>query len=165
MSAASLQAALEREHHEIDAGIEAFVASLQEGPLGAVELERAIAALRRHIYLEEEILFPALAAELAIPTLVMVREHGEIWRTLDALQAQLAGASDPLAMRELCARLLAQLEAHNAKEEPIFYTRADAGLDAGESEALRAFLAQGSIPAGWICQALRPGGPPVAQLS
>ncbi|HLI31634.1 MAG TPA: hemerythrin domain-containing protein [Solirubrobacteraceae bacterium] len=162
MSARSLQAALEREHREIDSGIEAFVESLAAGAPRAGELQRAIAALRRHIYLEEELLFPGLAGELAIPTLVMVREHGEIWRTLDALE-ELAPAGDALSLRECCARLLAQLEAHNGKEEPIFYTRADGGLSAEESDALHAFLAAGHIPDGWVCEALRPGGPPVAQ--
>lgn len=56
MEIESLAAALEREHHEIDAGIAAFTAA----PGDWQPLARAIRALRRHIYLEEEFLFPLL---------------------------------------------------------------------------------------------------------
>jgi hypothetical protein len=54
MGIESLSAALEREHHKIDAGIAAFTAS-QGNPQS---LTCAIRALRRHIYLEEEFLYP-----------------------------------------------------------------------------------------------------------
>lgn len=55
----TLRAALEREHHEIDAGIEKFL----EDPAPTQSLATAFTALRRHIYLEEEYLFPPLRAE------------------------------------------------------------------------------------------------------
>lgn len=92
----SLSAVLVHEHHEIDAGIEAFLAGLSLGETRMQELTRAVEALRRHIYLEEEFLFPPLqAAGMIPPVLVMLREHGEIWRTLDAIQIL-----DPDADRE-----------------------------------------------------------------
>ena len=56
MATESLAAALEQEHQEIDAGISTFTAS----PGDPQPLTRAIRALRRHIYLEEEFLFPLL---------------------------------------------------------------------------------------------------------
>ena len=57
MRTGSLAAALEQEHREIDDGIAAFTAV----PGDRHALARAIGALRRHIYLEEEILFPLLS--------------------------------------------------------------------------------------------------------
>lgn len=54
MEGETLHAALEREHHEIDAGIEAFLAPPAGGENRTASLVRAIAALRRHIYLEEK---------------------------------------------------------------------------------------------------------------
>ena len=87
MGTESLAAALEREHHEIDEGIAAFTAS----PWDPQPLERASRALRRHIYLEEEFLFPLLhQAEpaLAAPIFVMLREHAQIWATLDTLERE-----------------------------------------------------------------------------
>jgi len=90
MGTESLAAALEREHHEIDEGTAAFAAS----PRNPQPLARAIRALRRHIYLEEEFLFPLLGeAEPALraPVFVMLREHAQIWNTLDALEREPRG--------------------------------------------------------------------------
>lgn len=134
--AGTLGAALEREHREIDAGIDAFRATAAAGesetePDGAVSsLRHAIDALRRHIYLEEEFLFPPMQAEFSIPIGVMLREHGEIWRTLDELEARLTENSDQAPALSACRELAEQLDRHNAKEEPIFYTQADRSLDA-----------------------------------
>lgn len=82
MSTESLVDALEREHQQIDHAIDDF---LSEGG-DATALLGAITALRRHIYLEEEYLFPALPdPALAAPVFVMLREHAQMWRLLDAL--------------------------------------------------------------------------------
>jgi DNA-binding transcriptional ArsR family regulator len=74
MGTESLAEALKREHREIDDGIAAFSAS----PADTRPLTRAIWALRCHIYLEEEFLFP-LSGEaepaLRAPVFVMLREH------------------------------------------------------------------------------------------
>ena len=109
-------------------------------------------ALRRHIFLKEEFLFPPLReAGMVAPIFVMLREHGEIWDTLDAIEARLrAGGGDgPLAAS--CETLLAELERHNAKEEPIVYPQADAVLTADASGGLREFLATGRIADDWVC--------------
>ena len=152
LTADTLAAVLEREHREIDGGIEAFVAAQAEGRSRAEPLTQAIGALRRHIFLEEELLFPSLRhAGLMAPIFVMLREHGEIWVTLDLIEAQLDAGAGTAATSEVCRRLLAQLERHNSKEEPILYPRADAALTAAESTSLRAFLAAGRIPEGWAC--------------
>src|SRR5579875_3797472 len=86
----ALAAALEREHREIDRGIEAFLADRERGQGHVEPLRRAMEALRRHIFLEEEFVFPSLqAAGLVAPIFVMLREHGEIWDTLEVIEAQL----------------------------------------------------------------------------
>ena len=148
----ALAAALEREHHEIDEGIEAFLTGQDEGYVRLEPLRQAIDALRRHIFLEEELLFPPLRdAGLVAPVFVMLREHGEIWDTLEALDAQLASDTGATAMTEVCRDLLAQLERHNSKEEPILYPQADAVLSPAASADLRTFLAAGRMPKGWVC--------------
>jgi hemerythrin-like domain-containing protein len=149
MDGGTLGAALEREHREIDHGVEAFGSG---GEDAVAALSAAVAALRRHIYLEEEFLFPPMEAGLAIPMGVMLREHGELWRTLDALEAQLAAADGSANARAICDQLLAQLERHNSKEEPIFYTQADSSLGPEATAELKAFLDSGQMPAGWVCQ-------------
>jgi len=152
MKTESVGAALEREHREIDAGIEGYGAEGLSDQQRVESLQRAIDALRRHIYLEEEFLFPPMEPDLAIPTMVMLREHGEIWRRLDAIEAQLGrdGPDDSLA--QACRELLVQLASHNAKEEPIFYGTADEALSAAESTELGGLIDSGRMPDGWVCR-------------
>jgi regulator of cell morphogenesis and NO signaling len=156
MQTGPLAAALEREHHQIDAGIAASASA----PWDLQPLGRAIGALRRHIYLEEEFLFPLLReAEpgLAPPVFVMLREHAQIWGTLDALERELsAGTGTALALRK---RLAGQLLHHNLKEEKILYPRADEALPAAAADRLRAFLGTGELPGGWVCLLKARSGP------
>lgn len=148
MQTESLAAALEREHHEIDTGIAAFTAA----PWDRQPLARTAGALRRHIYLEEEFLFPLLREAdpgLAAPLFVMLREHAQIWGTLDSLErATDAGAGTGLS---LAKRLTVQLLHHNLKEEKILYPRADDLLPPTAAERLRVFLGSGELPDGWVC--------------
>lgn len=145
----TLAAALEQEHHEIDLALEAFAAGEESGRPQPEQLSRAAAALRRHIYLEEEFLFPPLrAVGLMGPVLVMLREHGEIWRTLEELEHE-AGQGDPATDR--CRELLEQLGRHNAKEEPIVYPEGDTRLDEETKGRLHAFIDSGTMPQGWVC--------------
>ena len=148
-----LAEALEREHREIDAGIAAFASRRADGDVDAAPLTRAVEALRRHVYLEEEFLFPPLrAAGMMPPVFVMLREHGEMWRMLDALEAELGTDPGAQAVVSLCEELIPRLEAHNAKEEAILYAQADAILSAEASAELQAFLASGQMPDGWVCE-------------
>jgi len=142
----TLATALEREHHEIDAGIAKFLA---DPAAGSGPLRDAVDALRRHIYLEEVLVFPSLReAGLMAPVFVMLREHGEMWRVLD----QVDGSDGADRLSALCAELMPLLEAHNGKEEPILYPRVDAVLDDDLSAILREFLTSGSMPDGWTCE-------------
>lgn len=152
MTTESLADALEREHREIDRGIEAFLAAQAHGRSDIEPLTRAMTALRRHIFLEEEFLFPPLRdAGMVAPIFVMLREHGEIWDTMDAIESRLATHADETSVPESCQELLARLQQHNAKEEPIIYPQADTTLSAEARERFRAFLAPGQFPEGWTC--------------
>ncbi len=156
MSPGTLADALEREHHEIDRGIGAVLADPEE----TAALGRALEALRRHIYLEEEFLFPPLYDAGEVPSIVvMVREHGAIWRTMDAIEASL-DAGTKARTAELCHELLGRLERHNAKEEAVIYPEADGVLGAQEAARLTSFLAAGRTPEGWVC---RNATPPAAR--
>lgn len=157
MDVETVAAALEREHHEIDAGVEAFMAKLADGEPDHEPLARAVAALRRHIYLEEEVLFPPLrAAGLIAPVFVMVREHGQMWQTLDKLDTETAGGLVPASVVGLLRDLQDQLRVHNPKEEQILYPQADQALTETATAELRALLDAGRLPEGWVCQAVRP---------
>lgn len=155
----SLSAALTREHRDIDAGIEAFVADLDNGVVSPKPLAKAFEALRRHIYLEEEFLFPPIRqAGLLMPLLVMVREHGSLWQLMDAL-TELMDGNDPADVDDVllsrCHELLVRLNQHNLKEEPVIYPHSETDLSAEAIAELADFLRTGSRPEGWVCEAAR----------
>ena len=155
MTPDTLAAVLEREHREIDAGVEAFLAAQGDGGSGIEALRRTIGALRRHIFLEEEFLFPPLRERgLVAPIFVMLREHGEIWDAMDALEAKLVAPGDS-SVADDCRELLALLGRHNAKEEPIIYPQADTVLGAAAGAQLLQLLTAGQIPDGWRCAQAR----------
>ncbi len=154
MQTGSLATALEREHQEIDAGIATFTAA----PWDRRPLTRAIGALRRHIYLEEEFLFPLLCqAEpaLAAPVLVMLREHAQIWDMLDSLERE-PGNDAATGLALIHKRLTSLLLHHNLKEEKVLYPRADEVLTPAAAQRLRAFPDTGELPRGWVCTKARP---------
>lgn len=152
MEGGTIDAALEREHREIDAGIAGFSSEDLGRDERRESLRRAIDALRRHIYLEEEFLFPPMQADLAIPTMVMLREHGEIWRSLDEIEAQLDRDDSADSMLPACRRLMIMLASHNGKEEPIFYAAADDTLSADERTELENLIDSARMPLGWTCR-------------
>ena len=152
----TVSAALAFEHRLVDDGIECFAGS---DTAAASEQQRAgllqaITVLRRHIYLEEEFLFPPLRdAGLMGPVMVMVHEHGQIWPALDLLEQQLRAGSNDRA-RSVCQALLSQLAAHNMKEERILYAQVEDLLAETELAALTELLTTVHAPAGWACQGL-----------
>lgn len=148
----SVHEALEREHHEIDAAIDAFMANIDDTAAAGPPLRAAIAALRRHIYIEEAMLFPPLRPDAMMPVIVMCREHGDIWRTMDRIEALLDAGADPQELDGQCVQLLALLAEHNAKEEPIIYPMADSALSVAECDDITRFIATGSTPDGWVCE-------------
>lgn len=155
LSNESLADAFTREHHEIDAGIEAYVNSSEPDALKRAQpLLRAVAALRRHIYLEEEIVFPYLPqGMLQMPLMVMRREHGELWRRMNALEESIQSASsDAQRLSNYCQELLSLLDNHNSKEEPIIYPHMDQSLAQDDRQKVAALLAGGALPENWVCQ-------------
>lgn len=151
----SLAIALEREHRAIDEGIERFTADTSSSA-AQESLAAAIAALRRHIYLEEEFVFPTLSAGgLVAPIFVMLREHAQLWQTLDVLEDDAAAGPEAPGVAQTCHQLLVQLQHHNVKEERIVYPEADRALPVEAAARLAKFLESGSLPAGWVCTRAR----------
>ena len=156
MSQNTLATALEREHREIDGGLEEYLAALAAGNADPAPLQRSFGGLRRHIYLEEQFLFPPLReAGLMMPIMVMLREHGELWRMMAAIDTLLARKTDAEAVLGACRDLLALLDKHNAKEEPIIYPRVDAALGTEAVAELSAFIDSGQMPDDWVCEGAR----------
>ena len=152
MEIGSLAATLEQEHREIDDELEAFTARSATPARDWQGIGRAIHALRRHIYAEEQFLFPALFdAGLNTAVVVMLREHAQIWKTLDSLEGVLASAAARDTAPALGRQLAVQLRHHNLKEEKALYPQAGAALTTAAAAQLRAFLDSGELPPGWVC--------------
>jgi regulator of cell morphogenesis and NO signaling len=146
-------AALEREHREIDKAVAAFLRDPAEEQHRS-GLKSAMHELRHHIYLEEEFLFPLLSTmeeALTAPVFVMLREHAQIWATLEALERALDADDGDGAVSGLCRELTIQLLHHNVKEERVLYPRADIDLNDAALEKLRALLDSTDLPEGWVC--------------
>ena len=149
----TLAEALTKEHADIDAGIEAFTSARAAGGSSTDGMLAAIAAQRRHIYLEEAILFPPLRkAGMFAPVMVMLSEHGKMWHVMDALEPLLRDGADDSGVVGLCQELVDLLAAHNPKEEQILYAQADSALAFPADAQLREFLSSGEMPDGWVCE-------------
>lgn len=143
---------LTSEHRAIDAAMSHFMAAAAQGRAEPGPLRVALASLRRHIYLEEMLLFPPLRPTgVFAAIIVMLRDHGPMWRLMDQLEPLLADAGTDARVPALCAELAGLLVAHNGKEESTVYAQADTSLDAASAEALRVFLGLGHLPEGWVC--------------
>lgn len=152
MAGRTLAAALEKEHRDIDDGIEEYTEAADAGHGDPAPLRRSMTGLRRHIYLEETFLFPPMRASLMMPIMVMLREHGELWNAMDDIETMLDEDAGDEATRNACRELLSLLDKHNSKEEPIIYTQADELLSAEASGELADFLDEGTMPNGWVCE-------------
>ena len=155
----SLADAFTIEHHEIDAGIEKYLADTDsEGDalLRARPLISAMEALRRHIRRLSDQKTQLPAGPLMMALMVMRKEHGEIWRRMAELSQSLSTESaDEERVEQLCQEILALLDRHNSKEEPVIYPHMDADLNGEEQRLIRELLEGGALPEGWVCQALR----------
>ena len=150
-----ISSVLEHDHREIDAGLSHFRDGLASGEWRSSAFAGAAAALRRHIYLEEEILFPPLRrAGMVAPVGVMVREHGEIWQALDALDRLIEAGGDPARALGLFTTLQTILEAHNFKEEQALYPTADRALGDDVAGQVQRALTDPAAPPGWRPEAL-----------
>ncbi len=148
-------AVLEPQHRQINRGFEALLEAGDGGGLGA-----CLALLRRHLYAEETILFPALEkAGQGGPLFVMRREHGMMWPLLEALEAAGAAAAARAALVEPGRRLYQLLRVHNPKEEQFVYAAADRLAAASAQAGLAAELEAASPPQGWSCAMAPRGGP------
>lgn len=149
--ALSIGAVLEQDHRRIDRHFATFAAKLAGGRVDSEQFEAGASGLRRHIWVEEEIHFPPLReAGLMGPIMVMLREHGEIWDLLDAIDEQLASGADASAILPVWEQVAAILEAHNLKEERILYPSGDQVIDAATASDILAAL-ETDLPEGWVC--------------
>lgn len=143
---------LEDEHHDIDRGIRGIIDRIDDRVL----LAESLSLLRRHIYVEEEILFPALArADLALTMLIsmMEIEHAYMWPIIGGLAPGMGLEAPFEDIRKTCIALDELLQLHNTREERILYRAADrmAAPDSETHSLVRA-IQEAEMPPGWTCE-------------
>ncbi len=152
----SVHAVLEAEHKWIDERFGQFQRDLEADRTDPRPFEEATRKLHRHIYLEEELLFPRVETRgLAGPIVLMAQEHGEICRQLTVVGDLLASGAEPSRIRKAFGTLLVLLAEHNAKEEQILYPASDQLLTEQELAEMVPQLEEAEAPEGWLCRAHR----------
>ena len=86
------------------------------------------AGMRRHIAMEEEVLFPAFESAAKMggggPTAVMRAEHQQMIGLLDQIEAAI-GSGDAEQAMDIGDTLLMLIQQHNIKEEGMLYPMAE----------------------------------------
>lgn len=150
---ATLQAALEQDFPDIQRAISDFL--VQRGGLMAASaaLRRAMTTLRRHIYVEEEFLFPLLQdAEMAGPLYAMSGEHQDLWLAMDQMEQELRQEGSQEARKQACRILRAEVDRHVTNEDPIVFRYAEETLTSQEQADLRDFVENVTLPSEWRCR-------------
>ena len=101
-------------------------------------------SLRRHMDVEEQVLFPAFEQATGIsagPTRVMRHEHQEMLALLESIEAAIA-AHDAARFRSLAQSFTALMTLHSTKEENVLYPMCDDVLPQLNGEKLPEMLSQ-----------------------
>lgn len=142
---------LEKEHRDIDVVIVSFI----EGSGDVTSLMESLALLRRHIYMEELILFPRLSSHnlaLTMHVSMMEIEHGYMWPMIRKLEDAANSGMSADDMKNTCTALLELLQLHNTREEEILYAAADRMSPGGGGEpGLLSQVTDVHMPPDWTC--------------
>lgn len=135
----SITSYMEQDHVLIDGFAERAVAAAGAGDVGTLQREGGefLRRLRRHIEMEEDVLFPAFEERTGMtgggPSQQMRMEHEQM-RPILAVMEQAAGARDGAGFRRATQQLLDILQPHNVKEEQMMYPMLDQAVgDAAQS--------------------------------
>jgi hemerythrin-like domain-containing protein len=112
------------------ADVEATVEARKAEDIAAA-WQRFDASMRRHLQMEEEVLFPAFEEATGMsgggPTFIMRSEHEQMRGLLGQMGAA-AGAGDFQELVDLGDTLLMLIQQHNSKEEQMLYPMAERAL-------------------------------------
>jgi len=128
---------LQSDHRRLDGIMDRFQGALKAGRWedAASDFREFVLGLRKHIRIEEEILFPVFEEKTGMfdagPTFVMKMEHKEINELLDRITSATA-SHDGRAASDAAGVLIGVLVDHNMKEEHILYPESDAFISDSE---------------------------------
>lgn len=101
--------------------------------------ETFLAAMARHLAMEEQLLFPAFEEATGMsgsgPTEIMRTEHSQMRALFDQMKNAVA-SRDGNQVLGLCETLLVLMQQHNIKEEAMMYPMLDQALGAHAGELI-----------------------------
>lgn len=139
----SISSYMQQDHVLIDGIAERAIAAAQAGDWPALEREASdfLRRLRRHIEMEENVLFPAFEQRTGMtaagPSAQMRVEHTQMRPILSRMQ-EAASAPDRVGYQQASKALFDILVPHNMKEEQMMYPM----LDEAVGEGVQALLAE-----------------------
>lgn len=132
----SISSYMQQDHVLIDGIAERAFAAAEAGAWPTLEREGSefLRRLRRHIEMEEDLLFPAFEQRTGMtaagPSVQMRVEHEQMQPILERMQAAVA-ARDGAAYQRAARALLDILVPHNQKEEQMMYPMLDEAVGDG----------------------------------
>ena len=143
-SKSGLAAFFEQDHRDCDARWADVEELLDTSDIDAARpaWEKYDSSMRRHLAMEEEVLFPAFEAKSGMggggPTAMMTMEHQQMRGLLDQI-GEAMEAGDAQEAMDIGDTLLMMAQQHNVKEEGMLYPMAE-NILAGDWAVLAAEL-------------------------
>ena len=135
---------LTQDHRDGDALFAAAAQAMARGDWAGCGAEFAafVAALKRHMGIEEQVLFPAFEEATGMsagPTRVMRHEHHDMLKLLDRIELAVS-ARDAAGYRAAAESFSSIMTSHSAKEENVLYPMCDQVLSELDGEKLAAMM-------------------------
>ena len=129
-----------RDHQDTNEILDTVLKDSIKGVVDRESIAKVTEMLMRHIYIEEEILFPKLPSDNDKDVEFLEVQHGEVFRFLKSLNS----SNNADLIKDISKKLLDLLIEHNAFEESFIYGNFEK-LDA-------AFIEKITFPVGWKCR-------------
>ncbi len=129
-----------KDHQDTNEILDTVLKDSIKGVVDRESIAKVTEMLMRHIYIEEEILFPTLPSDNDKDIEFLEVQHGEVFRFLKSLNS----SNNADLIKDISKKLLDLLIEHNAFEESFIYGNFEK-LDA-------AFIEKITFPVGWKCR-------------
>ncbi len=151
---------LQHAHRRIEGWLIEFEEKLDEGLVELPLLESARAELRRHMYVEEKLVFPRAEHKFKEVVALLLEGHGFIWDAAEKLWSEAHRQQDIGSLKKSTQALARLLAIHSAEEDMgIYPDLLDLLGPAASAELLRS-CSVATAPQDWVCSARCATRPP-----
>lgn len=140
------------DHREVDNNLGKLTELISKGELDPELFKQISDSLKRHIYIEEEEIFPSLSqddSDLRQRIQGLEMEHASIWMLLDRVGKEISVREIEISPKYI-EEIISILKVHNIQEEEKVYP-----MIGTNGKFSKAQIHDYKIPEGWICHRLR----------